>query len=64
MHTAFQLTPREHEVADLLRKGKSAGEIATLLDLQPNTIYQYILIIKEKYEAPHLVGLIVTLCKN
>ena len=46
--THFHLTPRELEIASLVKEGKSTKEIAQLLALSPRTIDLHRLNIREK----------------
>ena len=64
MHCAFVLTEREEEVCRLLRGGHDPGEIAQQMYLQPDTIYHYLVRIREKKEVPNTIALVVKLCRE
>lgn len=62
MHCAFVLTEREEEVCRLLRGGRDAVEIAQAMTVKPDTIYHYLVRIREKKEVPNTIALVVKLC--
>ena len=53
-----RLSPREHEVLDLLIEGKPVKQIAAELDLRPKTVYFHQSHIMEKLEADTLVEVV------
>lgn len=62
MHPALRLTEREREVCQRLAAGQGPGEIAGELGIKTDSVYRYLVDIKEKLEVPHLVALVVKVC--
>jgi DNA-binding NarL/FixJ family response regulator len=48
-----ELTPREHEILDLIAQGLTNGAIAEKLVLSPKTICNYLSNIFSKLQLPH-----------
>jgi DNA-binding CsgD family transcriptional regulator len=64
MHPAFQLTEQEREVCRRLAAGQAPPEIAGELRIKTDSVYRYLVTIKEKLEVPHLVALVAKVCKE
>jgi DNA-binding CsgD family transcriptional regulator len=64
VHRAFELTEREREVCRRLAAGQAPPEIAGALQIKTDSVYRYLVTIREKLEVPHLVALVAKVCKE
>lgn len=64
VHVALRLTEREREVCRRLAGGQAPAEIARALGIKTESVYRYLVDIREKLEVPHLVALVARVCRE